>query len=82
MIINERDQEIKLKKEPSIDNPGQTGINPDAAMVELINTIKKSSKITNELTSKIKTLNWILVLLGGTAVIIMIISLIFQIISK
>ena len=68
---NERDQKIKSKKEPSIDkgNPRQVGISPDSAIAQLIDTIEKSSKAANKLTEKIKSLNWILVILGTIGLI-------------
>jgi len=68
---NERNQEIKSKKEPSIDkgNPGQVGISPDSAIIQLIDTVEKSSEATNKLTEKIKSLTWVLVILGIIGII-------------
>lgn len=81
--INERDQEIKLKKEPSTGNPhGQVGIGRDSGIAkliaELIDSIKKGSETTNKLTKKIKTLNWILVIITTAGLILYGISLYLQ----
>lgn len=77
---NERDQKIKSKKEFSIDkgNPRQAGISPDSAIVQLIDTIEKSSKAANKLTEKIRSLNWILVILGTIGLIMAGFSLYMQ----
>ena len=77
---NERDQKIKSKKEPSIDkgNPRQAGISPDSVIVQLIDTVKKSSEATNKLTKKIKFLTWILVILGIVMIGITVFSLYMQ----
>ena len=77
---NERDQKIKSKKEPSIDkgNPRQAGISADSAIAQLIDTVEKSSKAANKLTEKIKSLNWILVILGTIGLIMAGFSLYMQ----
>ena len=77
--INERDQEIKLKKEPSIDKAHrQVGISSDSAIANLIDSIEKGSETTNKLTKEIKTLNWILVIIGTVGLILYGISLYLQ----
>ena len=77
---NERDQKIKSKKEPSIDkgNPRQAGISPDSVIVQLIDTVKKSSEATNKLTKEIKFLTLILVILGIVMIGIAVFSLCMQ----
>ncbi len=74
---NERDQKIKSKKEPFIvkGNPRQTGISGDPATVQLIDTVKKRSKATNKLTKKIKSLTWILVIIGIIGLILYALSI-------
>ena len=66
---NERIQKI---------NPRQAGISPDSAIVQLIDTVEKSSKAANKLTEKIKSLNWILVILGTIGLIMAGFSLYMQ----
>ena len=66
---NERVQKIKSR---------QVGISPDSAIAQLIDTIEKSSKVANKLTEKIKSLNWILVILGTIGLIMAGFSLYMQ----
>ena len=70
---------LESKKEPSIGkgNP-QVGIGGDSAIVQLIDTVEKSSKAANKLTEKIKSLNWILVILGTIGLIMAGFSLYMQ----
>lgn len=66
---NERVQKIKSR---------QVGISPDSAIAQLIDTVEKSSKAANKLTEKIKSLNWILVILGTIGLIMAGFSLYMQ----
>jgi len=75
---------FESKKETSIDkgNPRQAGIGQDTAignlLAQLIDTIEKSSKATIKLTEKIKSLTWILVILGTIGLIMAGFSLYMQ----